>query len=61
MHRSVSLRVAAFVLVATLSTPVFAAPSRDDSPLAGFERAVSRLVQQIKKVFDLPVLQLPPG
>jgi len=61
MCRCLSIRIAMLVLVALLSAPVFAAPRRDDSPISGIEQMIARMVKQIKKVFDLPVLQLPPG
>ena len=61
MCRRLSIRFAMLVLVASLSAPVFAAPRRDDSPISGIEQMIARMVKQIKKVFDLPVLQLPPG
>ena len=61
MCRRLSIRIAMLVLVASFSAPVFAAPRRDDSPISGIEQMIARMVKQIKKVFDLPVLQLPPG
>jgi len=61
MCRRLSIRIGMLVLVALLSAPVIAAPRRDDSPISGIEQMIARMVKQIKKVFDLPVLQLPPG
>jgi hypothetical protein len=50
MRSRFALRVATLVLVVfTATAPAFAAP-RDDSP-GGIERAITRIVKQIKKVF----------
>jgi hypothetical protein len=65
MHRNLSLRIAVLILVAFTSVgPAFAAGPRDDSPIGGIERAITRVVKQIKKIFnptptDLPVVQFP--
>ena len=64
MRSRFALRVATLVLlVFTATAPAFAAP-RDDSP-GGIERAITRVVKQIKKTF-LPgtndnVLVAPKG
>jgi hypothetical protein len=45
-------------LVVSLAAPAMAAP-RDDSPMDRFERAISRLMNQIEKIVhvtDLPVI-----
>ena len=47
MHRSVFTRIAALMLVAVMATPAFAAPRRDDSPMAGIERAISKVFKSI--------------
>jgi hypothetical protein len=60
MRRSLSVRIAMLVLVASLSTPVFAAPKRDDSPMDEFKSFVSRIAQTINKIFDLGDLIAPP-
>jgi len=60
MRRSVGLRVAMLFLVASMAVPAFAAP-RDDSPFDGVERAISRIVNQVKHiVLDLGDLIAPP-
>jgi hypothetical protein len=61
MRGSLSVRIATLVLVASLAAPAFAAPPRGDSPLERVERTISRIVQHIKHVLDMPVLSLPPG
>ena len=49
MRSRFALRVATLVLVVfTATAPAFAAP-RDDSP-GGIERAITRIVKQIKKI-----------
>ena len=61
MRRSLSVRIATLILVASLSTPVFAAPRRDDSPIDEFKSFVSRIAQQtINYIFDLGDLISPP-
>ena len=65
MRSRFALRFATLVLVVfTTTAPAFAA-SRDDSPIGGIERAITRVVKQIKKTF-LPgtndnVLVAPKG
>jgi hypothetical protein len=59
MRRCLSVRIAAVIFVVLLSAPVFAAPRRDDSPIGGFERAISRVVKQIKHIFDLAEITIP--
>jgi hypothetical protein len=50
MRSRFALRVATLVLVVfTVTAPAFAAP-RDDSP-GGIERAITRVVKQIRKIF----------
>jgi len=54
MRSRFALRVATLVLlVFTATAPAFAAP-RDDSP-GGIERAITRVIKQVKKIF------LPPA
>lgn len=52
MRRSLSVRFATVLLVAAMAMPAMAAP-RDDSPMDRFDRAISRIIQQITHVFDL--------
>ena len=60
MRRSLGLRVATIFLVASMAVPAFAA-SRDDSPFDGIERAISRILSQVKHiVLDLGDLVSPP-
>ncbi len=67
MLRSLSVRVAMLVFVVFATTaPAFAAPRRDDSPIGGIERAISRVVKQIIRSLkptpmDVPVLTGPIG
>lgn len=50
MRSRFALRVATLLLVVfTVTAPAFAAP-REDSP-GGIERAITRVVKQIKKIF----------
>jgi hypothetical protein len=50
MRRQFGIRFATLVLVVfTTVVPAFAAP-RDDSPRGGIERAITRVVKQIKKI-----------
>ena len=50
MRSRFALRIATLLLVGfTVSAPAFAAP-REDSP-GGIERAITRVVKQIKKIF----------
>ncbi len=52
MHRKSPVRVATLVFVIfTLAAPAFAAPFRDDSPVGIFERAITRVVKQIRRIF----------
>jgi hypothetical protein len=51
MRRQFGIRFATLVLVVfTTAVPAFAAP-RDDSPVGGIERAITRVVKQIRKIF----------
>ena len=51
MSRPFALRFATLLLVIfTMAAPVFAAAPRDDSPIGGIERAITRIVKQVKKV-----------
>ena len=52
MRRFLSVRFATVLLVAAMAMPAMAAP-RDDSPMDRFDRAISRIIQQITHVFDL--------
>jgi len=50
MRSRFALRVATLVLVVfTATAPAFAAP-REDSP-GGIERAITRVIKQVKKIF----------
>jgi hypothetical protein len=51
MRRSLSVRITTIVFVVLMSVPAFAAPRRDDSPIGGIERAITRIIKQI--VLDL--------
>jgi len=52
MRKSLSTRFAAFVLVAAMAAPVFAAPAqREDSPIDRIEQRITRIVHQIVKIF----------
>lgn len=52
MRRGSPVKVATLVFVIfTLAAPAFAAPPRDDSPIGAFERAITRVVKQIRKIF----------
>ncbi len=61
MRRNLSLRIATLALVVFASvSPAFAAGPRDDSPIGGIERAITRVVKQLKKIFtpvpaDVPI------
>jgi len=51
MSRQFALRFATLLLVIfTTVAPVFAAARRGDSPTGGIERAITRMVKQVKKV-----------
>jgi hypothetical protein len=65
MSRPFALRFATlFLVIFTTVGPVFAAP-RDDSPIGGIERAITRIVKQVKKVLQPGtndnVLNVPKG
>ena len=54
MRRSLSVRIATLLLVASMATPMFAA-RRDDSeigPFARFERVISHFVQHVIHICD---------
>jgi hypothetical protein len=51
MRRSLSVRLTTLIFVVLMSVPAFAAPPRDDSPIGGIERAISRIIKQI--ILDL--------
>ena len=52
MRRQFGIRFATLVLVVfATAAPAFAAP-RDDSPIGGIERAISRIVHQVKKILQ---------
>ena len=66
MSRRFALRFATLLLVIfTTTVPVFAAPQRDDSPIGGIERAITRIVKQVKKVLQPGtndnILNVPKG
>jgi hypothetical protein len=51
MRRQLGIKFATLlVVVFTTAAPAFAAP-RDDSPVGGIERAITRVVKQLKKIF----------
>lgn len=56
MRRSLSARISIFVFLVLMSAPVFASAPRDDSPFDRFERAITRIVQQVKKVLQPTIL-----
>ena len=61
MRRSVSVRVAALVLVISMAAPAFAA-RRDDSPIGGFdriERRIASFVRHVIHILDLSQLDPP--
>jgi hypothetical protein len=50
MRRKLGIKFATLVVVVlTTAAPAFAAP-REDSPVGGIERAVTRVVMQLKKI-----------
>ena len=52
MRRQFGIKFAALVLVVfATAAPAFAAP-RDDSPMGGIERAITRIVHQVKKILQ---------
>jgi hypothetical protein len=52
MRRQLGIKFATLlVVVLTTAAPAFAAP-RDDSPIGGIERAISRIVHQVKKILQ---------
>jgi hypothetical protein len=61
MRRSLSAKVAVILfVVATSTVPVYAAPrSRDGAGV--IERAIARLVQHIRTILEVPVIQIPGG
>jgi hypothetical protein len=59
MRRSLSVRIATLVLVASMAAPAFAAPRGDDSPIGQIERAITRVIKQIKHFLPLTEIQLP--
>ena len=65
MSRRFALRLAMlFLVIFTAVGPVFAAP-REDSPIGGIERAISRIIKQVRKVLQPGttdnVLNVPKG
>lgn len=65
MRRSLSVRIAMLLIVATMSAaPAFAAP-RDDSPIPVMERLIMRIMQKINQkirtILDTPTVQVPVG
>jgi len=59
MRRSLSVRIATLLLVASLAAPAMAAP-RDDSPMDRFDRFISQIMSKIHQVFDLEIAAQPP-
>ena len=59
MRRSLSVRIATLVLVATMAAPAIAAPRGDDSPIGGIERAITRIIKQIRHLLPLTEIQIP--
>lgn len=61
MRRPLGIKIAALAFVLFMATaPAFAAGARDDSPIGSIERAISRIVKQIRHVFDLGNEFTPP-
>jgi hypothetical protein len=61
MRRCLSVRITVLVFVAMMALPAVAAP-RDDSPIGGIERAISRILDRIERFlqpFDLPLISPP--
>jgi hypothetical protein len=51
MRRQLGIKFATLlVVILTTAAPAFAAP-RDDSPVGGIERAITRVARQLKKIF----------
>jgi hypothetical protein len=62
MRRSVSVRIATLLLVASLAAPAFASARTDDGSMGFFERIYSRVVSAITHVIhptDMPVATPP--
>ena len=59
MRRSLSVRIATLLLVASLAAPAMAAP-RDDSPFDRFDRFISHIMSKIHNIMDLGDLASPP-
>ena len=61
MRHSLGVRFATIVLVAAMAAPAVAAPSRDESPFGELDRAISRVVKQIRRVVKplSDILQAP--
>ncbi len=65
MRHRFQVKIATLVIVIfTMTAPAFAAAPRDDSPFGPIERAIERVVNQLKKIFyisptDLPVITNP--
>jgi hypothetical protein len=59
MRRSLSARFVALIFVLLMSAPAFAAP-RDDSPIGGFERAISRIVKIIRTLVPMDFVDAGP-
>jgi len=59
MRRCLLVRIATIVLVVTMAAPAFAAPRRDDSPIGGIERTITRVIQRIIKTLDNISINLP--
>ena len=59
VRRSISVRIAALLLVVSMAAPAIAAP-RDESPVDRFERVMSRIISRIHHVFDLADATQPP-
>ncbi len=61
MRRSLGTRVATFVFVVCMAVPAVAAPPRDDSPIGGFERAITHILKIVRGLIptNLADLNIP--
>lgn len=59
VRRSLSVRIAALLLVVSMAAPAFAA-SRDTSPVDPFDRAISRIVRIIRHLIPLDLIGIDP-
>ena len=59
MRRSLSVRIATLLLVASMAAPAFAA-RREDSPVDPFDRAMSRIVKVIRHLIPFDLINAQP-